>query len=101
MANVEQILNNSHSMKTQAILDELLALAATAGYKVIRDKGRFRGGACVVREQKIIVLNKRLPAETIITILARALADAAEGVFVKPAVRSVIERENNAKTRYD
>ncbi len=86
-------------MKTAAILDELTALAGNAGYKIIKDKGAFRGGACVVHERKIILLNKRLPPESMIAILARALAGLSDHIFVKPAIREIIERERRPVSR--
>ncbi|GAB1431036.1 hypothetical protein MASR2M18_18700 [Ignavibacteria bacterium] len=83
-------------MKTSVLLNELTALANEAGYRIIRDKGTFRGGSCIVRQEKIIVLNKRLPPESIIAILARVLADISENLSVKPALRDIIERERVA-----
>lgn len=86
-------------MKTAAILDELMALAGSAGYKIIKDKGAFRGGACIVHEQKIILLNKRLPPESMIAVLARIVGEMSENIYVKPAVREVIERERQTVLR--
>lgn len=80
-------------MKTAAILDELMVLAGNAGYKIIKDKGAFRGGACIVHEQKIILLNKRLPPESMVAVLARVVGGISDNIFLKPAIREVIERE--------
>ncbi len=80
-------------MKISTILNDLIVLAESAGYKIIRDKGKFRGGACLVHQEKVIVLNKRLPPESAITSLARALVDIVELSKVKQPIREVIERE--------
>lgn len=87
-------------MKTSVLLNELTTLANAAGYRIIRDKGMFRGGSCVVHQEKVIVLNKRLPPESLIVILARVLADTSETLSVKPALRDIIERERMAMTQH-
>lgn len=86
-------------MKASVLLNELTALANAAGYRIIRDKGIFRGGSCVIRQEKVIVLNKRLPLESIIAVLARALADVSDGLSVKPAVRDILERERTSAAK--
>ncbi len=81
-------------MKADKLLDELLALAKSMDYTVRRESGSFRGGACVVHEQRLIILNKSMPLEAAAVILARALCRVVPtDVFLKPAVREIIERE--------
>ena len=48
------------SQKTVERIEELLHLA---GYKVRYEKGAFRGGACMVEDQRLVVINKFFPAE--------------------------------------
>ncbi|NQW29910.1 MAG: hypothetical protein HQ472_05300 [Ignavibacteria bacterium] len=81
-------------MKPDKILEELYALAKSLGYSVHREPGAFKGGACIVREQKHIIINKSMPLEASSVILARALCQLdVEGMFIKPAVREIIDRE--------
>ena len=81
-------------MKADKLFDELLALAKSLGYSVRRESGTFRGGACVVHEQRVILINRSMPIEAAAVILARALARfVPEDQFMKPAVRDIIDRE--------
>ncbi len=81
-------------MKTDKLLEELYALARQLGYSVRREPGAFKGGACIVREQRHIIINRSMPLEAACVILARALCQLdVEGTFLKPAVREIIDRE--------
>lgn len=47
-------------MKKKTTLKNLEAEALTLGYKVIYEKGTFQSNACLVRDKKIIVINRLL-----------------------------------------
>lgn len=82
-------------MKADKLLEELMELAKTLDYTVRRETGTFRGGACVVHEQRLIILNRSMPPEAASVILARALSRITPSdQFLKPAVREIIERES-------
>ncbi len=83
-------------MKLEAINTELLNLVKQLGYTVRREQGSFKSNACVLKEQKLILLNKSTTLETGNSILAQCLAlhpEFINGVFLKPAIREIIERE--------
>jgi hypothetical protein len=81
-------------MKADKILEELTALAATMNYVVRRETGAFRGGACVVENKRLILLNKSMPLEAASVVLARALSKLdVDSSYVKPAVRELLGRE--------
>ncbi|MBK6290696.1 MAG: hypothetical protein IPH85_08305 [Ignavibacteria bacterium] len=81
-------------MKAEKLLEELMALAKSLDYNVRRESGTFRGGACVVHEQRLIILNRSMPPEAAAVILARALCRfVPDDQFMKPAIREIIERE--------
>lgn len=81
-------------MKAEKLLEELTGLATSLEYTVRREQGAFRGGACVVKEKRLILLNRSMPYEAAAVILARALCTLVpEDTFMKPAVRDIIERE--------
>ncbi len=81
-------------MKADKLLEELMNLAKSLDYTVRRETGTFRGGACVVHDQRIIMINRSMPLEAAAVILARALCRLVpEDTFLKPAVRDIIERE--------
>lgn len=81
-------------MKAEKLLEELTGLATSLDYIVRREQGTFRGGACVVKEKRLILLNRSMPYEAAAVILARALCTLVpDDTFMKPAVRDIIERE--------
>jgi|LJSS01.1.fsa_nt_gb hypothetical protein len=79
-------------MKPERLLEELLHLARRCGLRVRREQGRFRGGYCILREQRLILLNRALPPEQMVVVLAEALRHVPlDGVPMKPAVRAWLE----------
>jgi hypothetical protein len=84
-------------MKADKLLDELIALAKSLGYTVRRETGTFRGGGCVVHDQRLIVVNRSMPIEAACVIVARALCQltGTDDTFMKPAVRDILQRERD------
>lgn len=80
-------------MKTKAFYAELLEIARSVGFSIKRDNGSFRGGACLLYDEKIILLNKNVPLETHINVVANAIAPYVGEIFVKPKIRELIEKE--------
>jgi hypothetical protein len=81
-------------MKADKLVEALIEAAKSIDYTVRRENGTFRGGACVVRDQRLILINRSVPFEAAAVVLARALARiGVDDQFLKPAVREIIERE--------
>jgi hypothetical protein len=81
-------------MTEQQKYEELKLLAEQMGLAVRTEIGDFDGGLCTIKEQRVILLNRRHPFSRRINIMARALHQAGlDNVFVKPAVRAVIDDE--------
>jgi len=81
-------------MKNEDMIQELEATAQQLGVTVRYDKGDFEGGYCILKEQKILLINKRLMPTRRAAVLAVALQEIGlEQVFLKPAVRAFIEDE--------
>ena len=84
-------------MKSKKIFEELIDVGKNLGIKIIQDKGNFKGGYCLLEEEKIIVLNKLKPLEihikSLITIFSQR--DISK-IYIKPIIRNMIE--NNKKT---
>lgn len=75
-------------MKNETLLEELEILCQQSGYQVRKERGSFRGDACVIEGDKLIVINKNRPPESQIGTLARVLrAVNLDDIYVKPAVR--------------
>lgn len=81
-------------MNQEILLKELEELAAQLGINVRYEKGDFDGGYCILKDQKILVVNKRIFDNRKTSVLAQGIYEIGiENVFVKPAVRQYIEDE--------
>lgn len=80
-------------MRIKDFYKELIELASTLGYRICRDNGNFRGGACILNNEKIIVLNRNLPIELQANILSNAIYHEIQSKFIKPELRKRIEKE--------
>lgn len=81
-------------MTQEQILKELEALAANSGIVVRYEKGDFEGGFCVLKTERLIVVNKKLPPARRASVLAQGLAEIGiEDRYLKPAIRDYIEEE--------
>lgn len=78
----------------------MIDLLKSLGYKIRRENGNFEGGACIVRDEKIIILNKTLPIEVHLSILSNVIFEHSDKIFIRPKVREFIEKQverNNIK----
>lgn len=81
-------------MNQETILKELEELAAQLGIKVRYEKGDFDGGFCILKDQKILIVNKKLFDSRKASVLAQGIYEIGiENIFVKPALRQYIEDE--------
>ena len=62
-------------MKAKNIYNQLSLLAERLNIKIIKGKGNFKGGSCVIKEESIIVINKNKPFEECIRNLALSLLE--------------------------
>lgn len=80
------------------LINELLEVFKQVGYTVRVEKGLFKGGFCLLREQKVFLMNKNIEPQKKISFLAKNLAEiGVEGIFLKPALRELIEKEGQQK----
>jgi hypothetical protein len=81
-------------MTPELILKELEILAANSGIVVRYEKGDFEGGYCVLKADRLIVVNKKLAPARKSSVLAQGLAEIGiEDRYLKPALRDYIEEE--------
>jgi hypothetical protein len=81
-------------VKQEELLVELEALAPQLGVTIRYEKGDFEGGYCILRDARILLVNKRLIPGRRASVLAVALHEIGlENLFIKPAVREYIEDE--------
>ena len=79
-------------MKPDKIYQELEYIAKILNIKIIQGKGNYKGGYCLLKKEKFIVINKLNPIEQRVRALAQAFfrLDTSQ-IYLKPAIREFIE----------
>ena len=73
------------------LIQELKALAVQLGAEVRFEKGNFKGGYCILKESKVIVINKMANLQRKAMILSMALKELGiDEVFMTPRLRELI-----------
>ena len=81
-------------MKHEVLIQELQEVAAQLGVTIRFERGDFEGGYCILRDQKILLVNRRLFPAKKASVLAMAMHEIGlEDMYLKPAVREYIEDE--------
>ena len=82
-------------MKKEKLYIEFENLAEKLGLRIIKGKGDFQGGPCIIKDEKVIVVNKIKPIEQKLKILASCFSEIdLNGIFIVPALRAYIEESN-------
>jgi hypothetical protein len=75
----------------EEFIQELKALAIQLGAEVRFEKGNFKGGYCILKESKVIVINKMANLQRKAMILSMALKELGiDEVFLTPRLRELI-----------
>ena len=81
-------------MNYPQLIQDLEELVRQCGTQLRYEKGDFEGGYCILKEQKVLVVNKKVHEMRKAAVLAQALSEIGiDSVFIKPAVRAFIEDE--------
>ncbi|MGD1007280.1 MAG: hypothetical protein ABR980_08645 [Ignavibacteriaceae bacterium] len=73
------------------IIQDLKLLASQLGAEVRFEKGDFKGGYCLLKENKVIVINKMANLQRRIMILSMALKELGiDKLYLTPKVREII-----------
>ncbi len=76
------------------IIGELEEVGKQLGLELRYEKGDFEGGYCILKNQKVLVVNKRLSDPRKASSLAQALHEyGIETTYIKPTLREFIEDE--------
>jgi len=82
-------------MNKNKLYNEFEDLAIKLGFRIIKGKGDFKGGSCIIKDEKVIVVNKRKPIEQKLKILASCFNEIdLDGIYIVPALRAFIEESN-------
>ncbi len=82
----------------ESILQDLKNLASQMGATVRFERGDFKGGYCILKESKIIVLNKLSNLQRKVITLSAALTELGiDEMYLTPRLREVIEEMGDLK----
>ena len=81
-------------MDDESLVAQLESVARALGIKVRYEPcEEAPGGLCVLRGERLVIVDNALPAARQAAVLAAALAELdTEGLYMPPAVRDLIER---------
>jgi hypothetical protein len=75
----------------EEFIQELKALSVQLGAEVRFEKGDFKGGYCILKESKVIVINKMANLQRKAMILSMALKElGVDQIYITPRVRELI-----------
>lgn len=78
------------------ILEDLKEIATQMGAKVRFERGDFKGGYCIIKRDKIIVINKLSNLQRKVLTLTSALKELGiEEIYLPPRLREIIEEMND------
>jgi Zn-dependent peptidase ImmA (M78 family) len=80
------------------IIQDLKSVAAQLGATVRFEKGDFKGGYCLIKENKVIVINKNANLQRKAMILSAALKElGVDEIYLNPKLREIIEEMGDSK----
>jgi hypothetical protein len=81
-------------MKHEDMIEELQTVAAQLNVIIRYERGDFEGGYCILRDKKLLLVNRRLIPSRKASVLATALQEIGlDDVYLKPAIRAYVEDE--------
>jgi hypothetical protein len=76
----------------EEIIQDLKALASQLGAEVRFEKGDFKGGYCLLKENKVVVINKMANLQRKVMILCLALKELGiDQIYLTPRMREIID----------
>ncbi|OGU58258.1 MAG: hypothetical protein A2V66_03460 [Ignavibacteria bacterium RBG_13_36_8] len=82
----------------ESLLEDLKSLATQMGASVRFERGDFKGGYCILKESKVIVINKLSNLQRKVMTLAAALNELGiDKIFLTPKLREIIEELDENK----
>jgi hypothetical protein len=81
-------------MDYETIIQELHDLASGLSIRIRYEKGDFDGGYCILHEERLIVVNRKLSSQRKAAVIALSIHEfGLENVYLRPALRDFIEDE--------
>ena len=81
-------------MKEEELLLKIEEALEEIGLRIRYEKGNFDGGYCILRDENIVVVNKKLSPIKKCSVIAQALGEfGIDNIYMKPVVRTYVEDE--------
>jgi hypothetical protein len=82
----------------EALLQDLKSLANQMGATVRFERGDFKGGYCLLKDSKVVVINKLSNTQKKVMTLAAALSELGiDEIYMPPRLREIIEEMDENK----
>lgn len=82
----------------EEIIQDLRSIASQLGASIRFEKGDFKGGYCLLKESKVIVINKNANLQRKAMILSAALKElGVDEIYLNPKLRELIEEMGDGK----
>jgi hypothetical protein len=82
----------------EEIIQDLRSVASQLGASVRFEKGDFKGGYCLLKESKVIVINKNANLQRKAMILSAALKElGVDDIYLNPKIRELIDEMGELK----
>jgi len=82
----------------EEVIQELRTIASQLGATVRFEKGDFSGGYCLLKDDKVIVINKNANLQKKAMILSAALKElGVDDIYINPRLRELIEEMADQK----
>jgi len=82
----------------ETLLQDLKQIATEMGAKVRFERGDFKGGYCILKDDRTIVINKLSTFQRKVIILTNALKElGVNDIYLPPKLREIIEEIADAQ----
>ena len=82
----------------EEIVQDLKSIASQLGAEVRFEKGDFQGGYCILKDSKVIVINKMANLQRKVIVLSMALKElGVDKIYLTPKMREIIEEMSESK----
>ena len=89
-------------MHPKTIYNKLNLIADKLNIKIIKGKGNFKGGCCVIKEEAVIVVNQNKPFEERVRNLALGLLEFdLDKVQIDSKIKNLIDDYKYAEVKYE
>ncbi len=86
-------------MQAEKLCSELENALIRLGWKIRQEKGNFKGGACLLAGEQMVIINKKLTVDERIEIFSQALKGTElDELYLLPEVRRFLESETTTST---